>query len=50
MTTTREDVGSCESDPYTGSAYWSSTGWFDHAGISVCSKGGCSGIKQVSRP
>lgn len=47
---TREDVGGCGSDPYTGSAYWSSNGWFDYAGISVCSKGGCSGIRWASRP
>lgn len=47
---TLEDVGGCESAAYTGSAYWSSGGPFDYAGISVCSAGGCSGIKWVSRP
>jgi hypothetical protein len=47
---TREDVGGCESDPFKGSAYWSSGGPIDYAGIRVCSDGGCSAIKWVMRP
>ena len=47
---TREDVGGCESGPFTGSAYWSSGGPIDYAGIRVCSDGGCSPIKWVMRP